>query len=421
MILLYWVKLNLEKKTLKIFRGILQFILKKSIKERGTSLLKQNNLLIFILTLGVFGILNTEMGVIGILPDIAEHFHISISKAGWLVSIFALVVAVSGPTMLILFSGINRKKVMLLVLGVFILGNIVSIFTTNFITLLIARIIRAFFHPIYCSMAFSVAAASVNKEESPRAVAKVFIGVSAGMVIGVPVSSYIASAVSLQMAMAFFAVVNAIAFIATILFVPSTSVNRLSYESQLSVLKKSITWLSIVTVILLNSAVFGVYSYLADYLKTVTNMSTNTISLMLFIYGVVNIIGNIVAGKLLTKNANKSVLSYPFVLGAVYILLFFTGQFTVPMAIITLIWGTLAGIGGNITQYWILSAASEAPDFANGLFLTSANLGTTIGAAVGGLFISEMGTPYVVLVGLLSLLLSVIFIFLRNYMYRSIK
>ncbi|WP_243296362.1 MFS transporter [Bacillus litorisediminis] len=384
-------------------------------------MLKQNNLLIFILTLGVFGILNTEMGVIGILPDIAEHFHISISKAGWLVSIFALVVAVSGPTMLILFSGINRKKVMLLVLGVFILGNIVSIFTTNFITLLIARIIRAFFHPIYCSMAFSVAAASVNKEESPRAVAKVFIGVSAGMVIGVPVSSYIASAVSLQMAMAFFAVVNAIAFIATILFVPSTSVNRLSYESQLSVLKKSITWLSIVTVILLNSAVFGVYSYLADYLKTVTNMSTNTISLMLFIYGVVNIIGNIVAGKLLTKNANKSVLSYPFVLGAVYILLFFTGQFTVPMAIITLIWGTLAGIGGNITQYWILSAASEAPDFANGLFLTSANLGTTIGAAVGGLFISEMGTPYVVLVGLLSLLLSVIFIFLRNYMYRSIK
>ncbi|WP_243356780.1 MFS transporter [Bacillus litorisediminis] len=384
-------------------------------------MLKQNNLLIFILTLGVFGILNTEMGVIGILPDIAEHFHISISKAGWLVSIFALVVAVSGPTMPILFSGINRKKVMLLVLGVFILGNIVSIFTTNFITLLIARIIPAFFHPIYCSMAFSVAAASVNKEESPRAVAKVFIGVSAGMVIGVPVSSYIASAVSLQMAMAFFAVVNAIAFIATILFVPSTSVNRLSYESQLSVLKKSITWLSIVTVILLNSAVFGVYSYLADYLKTVTNMSTNTISLMLFIYGVVNIIGNIVAGKLLTKNANKSVLSYPFVLGAVYILLFFTGQFTVPMAIITLIWGTLAGIGGNITQYWILSAASEAPDFANGLFLTSANLGTTIGAAVGGLFISEMGTPYVVLVGLLSLLLSVIFIFLRNYMYRPIK
>jgi predicted MFS family arabinose efflux permease len=245
------VRLNLEKKTLKIFKGISKFILKKSIKERGTSLRKHNNLLVLILTIGVFGILNTEMGVIGILPDIAEHFHISVSKAGWLVSLFALVVAVSGPTLPLLFSRINRKKVMLLVLGVFVLGNIVSTFTSNFTILLMARIIPAFFHPIYCSLAFSVAAASVRKEEAPKAVAKVFIGVSAGMVIGVPVASFIASAVSLQMALGFFAVVNAITFIATLLFVPSMPVEgRLSYGAQLSVLKKSITWLSIVTVIL---------------------------------------------------------------------------------------------------------------------------------------------------------------------------
>jgi MFS transporter, DHA1 family, inner membrane transport protein len=385
-------------------------------------LAKRNNLLIFILTIGVFGILNTEMGVIGILPAIADHFHINVSKAGMLVSLFALVVAVSGPTMPLLFSGINRKKVMLLVLGVFVLGNIVSIFTTNFTILLIARIIPAFFHPIYCSLAFSVAAASVSKEEAPKAVSKIFIGVSAGMVIGVPVSSFIASAVSLQMAMVFFAVVNAIAFIATLLYVPSIPVEeRLSYGAQLSVLKKSITWLSIVAVILLNSAVFGVYSYLAEYLKTVTNMSSNLISLMLFIYGGANIIGNIVAGKLLTHSAIKSVISFPFVLGAVYIILFFAGQFTLSMTIITLIWGVLAGIGGNINQYWILSSAPETPDFANGLFLTSANLGTTFGAAVGGLFISEMGTQYVMLVGILSLILGLLTILLRNYMYNPTK
>jgi MFS transporter, DHA1 family, inner membrane transport protein len=385
-------------------------------------LTKRNKLLIFILTIGVFGILNTEMGVIGILPDIADHFDVSVSKAGWLVSFFALVVAVSGPTMPLLFSGINRKKVMLLVLGVFVLGNIVSIFTSNFTILLLARIIPAFFHPIYCSLAFSVAAASVSKEEAPKAVSKVFIGVSAGMVVGVPVASFIASAISLQMAMVFFAAVNAVAFIATLLFVPSMPVKaRLAYGTQLSVLKKSITWLSIVTVILLNSAVFGVYSYLADYLKTVTNLSSNSISLLLFVFGGANIIGNIVAGKLLTKNAKQSVVSYPFVLGAVYILLFFTGQFTVPMAIITLFWGVLAGIGGNITQYWIMSAAPEAPDFANGLFLTAANLGTTFGAAVGGFIISDMGTQYVVLVGILSLILGLVTILLRNYMYSSTK
>ncbi|MBT2616353.1 MULTISPECIES: MFS transporter [unclassified Bacillus (in: firmicutes)] len=379
---------------------------------------KQNNLLIFILTIGVFGIINTEMGVIGILPTIADHFHVNISKAGLLVSLFALAVAVSGPTMPLLFSGMNRKKVMLLVLGVFVLGNIISIFTTNFTLALVARIVPAFFHPIYCSLAFTVAADSVSKEEAPKAVSKVFIGVSAGMVVGVPIVSFIANAVSVEMAMAFFAIVNTIVFLATLIFVPSMPVEeKLSYGAQLSVLKKSITWLSIVAVILLNSAVFGVYSYLTEYLKTVTNMSSNTISLMLLIYGGANIIGNIAAGKLLTKNANKSVVIFPFALGAVYIILFLFGQFTIPMAILTLIWGILAGIGGNINQYWIMSSAPESPDFANGLFLTAVNLGTTIGAAAGGLFISELGTQYVIFVGLLSLLLSSVMIFLRNYKF----
>ncbi|QWU13772.1 Predicted arabinose efflux permease, MFS family [Paenibacillus sophorae] len=377
---------------------------------------KRNNLLIFILTIGAFGIINTEMGVIGILPYIADHFHISISKAGWLVSLFALTVSITGPTMPLLFSGMNRKKAMLLVLGIFVLGNIGSIFTSNFAIAIVARVIPAIFHPIYFSAAFTMAANSVRKEEAPKAVSKVFIGVSAGMVLGVPIASFLASTVSFQLSMSFFAIVNAIVFIATLVFFPSMPVKeRLSYGAQLSVLKKPIAWLSIVAVILLNSAVFGVYSFLAEYLKTVTNASGQTISLMLVIFGGANIIGNIVAGKLLTKDAIKTVVSFPFALGVVYIILFLFGQFTLPMAIITLVWGILAGIGGNINQYWITSAAPEAPDFANGLFLSSVNLGTTFGTAVGGLFISELGTQYVVLVGLLSLVLGLAFIMLRNY------
>ncbi|MCM3768710.1 MFS transporter [Neobacillus niacini] len=384
--------------------------------------MKRNQLLIFILAVGVFGILNTEMGVIGILPDIADHFDISISKAGLLVSSFALVVAAAGPTMPLLFSGINRKKVMLLVLGVFVVGNVVAIFAPNFTVALIARAIPALFHPVYCSLAFTVAAASVSKEEAPKAVSKIFIGVSAGMVVGVPIASFIASAVSLQMAMTFFAVVNAVVFVGTLLFVPSMPVaEKLSYGTQLSVLKNSITWLSIVAVILLNAAVFGVYSYLADYLKNVTNLSSNLISILLFVYGAANIIGSIVAGKLLTKNAIKTVVIFPLVLGVVYILLFLFGQFSVPMMIMTLIWGILGGIGGNINQYWITSAASEAPDFANGLFLTAANLGTTFGAAIGGLFIAEMGIEYVVLVGILSLILGLAAVLLRNYRFIPIQ
>lgn len=379
---------------------------------------ERNHLLVYILTLGVFGILNTEMGVIGILPMIADHYHVSISTAGLIVSLFALAVAVSGPTMPLLFSGMNRRHVMLLVLGIFIVGNLVSAITSNFTVLLIARVVPAFFHPVYCSLAFTVAAASVRKEEASKAVAKVFVGVSAGMVLGVPVSSLIAATASLAYAMLFFAAVTTVAFIATLLFVPSMPVEeRLSYGTQLRVLRRTVTWLSIAGVIFLNGAVFGVYSYLAEFLKTVTKYGWNTISVMLFLYGSANIIGNMIAGKLLANHPLRTVKVFPFVLAAVYILLFILGQFSVPMAFLILIWGILGGIGVNITQYWVVSAAPEAPEFANGIYLASANLGTTIGASVCGLFISRISTQYVVLGGILFLILSIAVIYPRSSMY----
>lgn len=384
---------------------------------------KRNNLLILILTIGVFGILNTEMGVIGLMPSIADQFNVSIATAGLTVSCFAIAIAISGPTMPLLFSGIDRKKIMLLVLGVFTLGNIASIFISDFTTLLIVRIILGLFHPIYCSMAFSVAASSVKPEEAPKAVSKVFIGVSAGMVAGVPIASFIDSAFSYEMAMAFFAVITALMLIATLIFVPSMPVEeKQSYGEQLSILKKPILWLSIVAVILLNSSVFGVYSYIADYLETVTNMSPNSISVTLFIFGGANIIGNIISGKLLTQSPIKSILFFPLIMSVVYIILFFTGQFAVPMVMLTFIWGILAGgIMANINQFLIASSAPEAPDFANGLFISACNVGTTVGAAAGGLFISQMGTQYVLLVGILSLILGLLAILLRNYVMNPTK
>ncbi|MEH6953839.1 MFS transporter [Neobacillus drentensis] len=383
---------------------------------------KRNNLFIFILTLGVFGILNTEMGVVGILPLLAEHFHVSVSTAGLLVSFFALAVAISGPILPLLFSGINRKKVLLLVLGVFVLGNIVSIFAPNFTIALIARVIPAFLHPVYISIALTAAASSVSQEQAPKAVSKVILGVSAGMVIGVPITTFIANATSVENALIFFAIVNAIAFIATLLFVPSMPVKkRNSYGAQLSVLKKPILWLSIFAVIFINAAIFGVYTYLAEYLKTITKISGETISLMLVIFGVASLIGNLVGGTLLTKNAIKSVVSYPFALGAIYILVFLMGKLTAPMFIIILLWGILFAVGNNISQYWIASAVPEAPEFANGLFLAFGSLGITIGSAVGGLFISGMGIQYVLLVGALFLILSIVFILMRNTMYSSKK
>lgn len=366
-----------------------------------------NKKLIFILTVGVFSIINTEMGVVGILPMIAERYQVSISTAGLLVSMFALTVAVSGPTMPLLFSGFNRKRVMILVLGVFTVCNVISAFAQHFPVVLAARVLPAFFHPIYVSMALSVAGGSVEKEEAPKAVAKVMMGVSAGMVLGVPVVSYISGLTSLRIGMLFFAAVNGFVLLATIFFVPDLPVKeKMSYGSQVKVLNEPSVWISIAGVVLLNGSVFGVYSYLSEYMEKVTGLSAEWISILLLVYGLSNIIGNILAGRLLSSRPMGFITTFPFLLAAVYIVLFFLGYLSFIMAVLTFVWGVLAGAAANINQYWMTTAVPKAPDFANGLFLAATNLGTTAATTVCGFFLSGMGTPYLMIGGILFLLLA---------------
>ena len=315
---------------------------------------QNNNRLILILTFGVFGIFNTEMGIVGILPMIAEQFHIGIATAGWLISGFALVVAVAGPTMPLLCSRLNRKTLMLVAGGIFIISNLLSAFAPNFTVLMIARIIPAAFHPAYVSMALIEAGKSIKPEESAKAVAKVFTGVSAGMVLGVPVTNLIAAHSSFTVSMLFFAAINMIAFLLTVVFIPSMpATETVSYGAQLGVLKKPSMMLSIIIVIFLNGAIFGFYSYISDFMGRVTNIDASSISLILMFYGIANIVGNMIAGRVLTIDAKKSTFILPFALIAAYTGLFFTGRMTGATALCTVIIGALVGLNANVNQYLI--------------------------------------------------------------------
>lgn len=382
--------------------------------------MKNNNLIILILTIGVFGILNTEMGFIGLIPQIAERFGVSTSTAGWLVSIFAIGIAISGPIMPLLLSKLERKKVMIIVLLIFIISNIISVFTTSFTVLLIARVIPAIFHPVYIALAFSVASDSVNSKDAPKAVARVFIGVSSGMVVGVPIVNFLATQFNLSIALSFFALVNIIVLILTLIFIPKMPTKKsVTYGTQLSVLKRPLTWISILVSILFNAAIFGVYSYLTDYLNIVTEAPSHYVSIILFLYGISNILGNIIAGKLLTSIPQTAIFLLPFALIIIYVSMFGLGSFLIQMAIISIFWGTLAGISANITQYVITSSAPDAADLSNGIFLSAVNSGTTIGTFIGGIFITTLGSNYVIMVGILACVINILFILIRNKSFKK--
>lgn len=381
---------------------------------------KNHNVLILILAIGTFSILNTEVGIIGILPLIAEKFSVDITQAGLLVSLFALIIAGAGIIMPLLFSGFNRKKVMIAVLTIFSVCNLIAAFAPNFAVVLTARLIPAFFHPIYCSLAFVVAASLMDKKNVPQAISKVMMGVSAGIVIGIPVTSFIANTFSYQTAMLFFTLMNIIALVLTLIMIPSMPVKeKISYGNQLSVLKQSITWMSLFTVSAIGASLFAVYAYIAQYLQEISRISGENLSLALFLFGCASILGNFLAGKFLSRNAQKTATLYPVLFCILYMLVFILGEFSIAMIPVIFFWGMLNGIGNNIQQFWIMSAIPKAPDFANGLFISFGNLGTTIGTFAGGVILADIGTHYIIFGGIFFLVLTWISILMRNVIYMT--
>ena len=235
------------------------------------------------------------------------------------------------------------------------------------------------------------------------------------MVLGVPITSYIASEFSFSAAMVFFTVVNAAVLLATLFLIPSMPVKeRLSYGTQLGVLKKPVLWNSFLAALLMNAAMFGFYSYLSDYLITVTNVSFKVISILLFVYGMANIVGNIAAGKLLSQRPFATLKYVPIIMTMLYLALYGLGEFTLPTAIVILVLVIFAGIANNGNQFMVSTSATEAPDFANGLFLTAANLGTTLGTAICGVFITVWGTHSSPLGAVVFLIIGIISIVIRN-------
>ena len=149
-------------------------------------------------------------------------------------------------------------------------------------------------------------------------------------------------------------------------------------------------------------------------LITVTNVSFKVISILLFVYGMANIVGNIAAGKLLSQRPFATLKYVPIIMTMLYLALYGLGEFTLPTAIVILVLGIFAGIANNGNQFMVSTSATEAPDFANGLFLTAANLGTTLGTAICGVFITVWGTHSSPLGAVVFLIIGIISIVIRN-------
>lgn len=379
--------------------------------------MNREDLILYIMVLGTFGILSTEMGVVGILPQIAQYFNVSITQAGLFVSMFSLTIAIFAIFMPVIFSKYERKKTFLLVLTIFTVFTTIGAFVHDFNIALICRIIPAMFHPIYCSISMTVAAEIVEPEKTQSAVSKVIMGVSAGMIIGVPITTFIATNFGYQYAMLWFAIINLIVLILTLIFFPKIPGKEQSYLDQVSVAKTGVFIISVLGVIFLNAGLYTGYSYISEFLGTLTHIAGTYLSIVLFIYGVASIIGNWLGSRLLVKDARKLVLLSPIIISLILLGVFIACNNAIPTIIFMALWGLLAGIFNDISQYWMVSSAPQAPEFANGIFLSMGNVGVTLGTTLAGIVVAGIGIRYVMLFAILVLMLDLILLFTRTKRY----
>lgn len=138
--------------------------------------------------------------------------------------------------------------------------------------------------------------------------------------------------------------------------------------------------MAIITVSMIFAAMFSAFSYISDYLSGVTKINNNYISAMLILFGVCGFIGNFIFSHFLQKNVIQTTHYYPLIFGIVLLLVWWLGFSPLAMCLLTVFWGICHSSGLVVSQTWLMGEASEAPEFANSLYMSFSNLGITIGS-----------------------------------------
>ncbi|NGY75547.1 MFS transporter [Bacillus megaterium] len=337
---------------------------------------------IFILAVTTFVAGTVELVIAGILGMIAEDLHVSVGTVGQLVSIFSFVFAFGAPTLIALTSRIERRKLLLIAMLIFLGGNILSIFSMSFTALLIARVILAASCSIVVVVSVTMAANTVAAELRGRAIGIIFMGLSASLVLGVPLGTIIGENFGWRMTFLLVAVLSIISMLGIIKFLPKVSPQpTVSLLKQIATLKsKKIVSIHLISVLELTGH-FTVYTYFTPFLQTTMGLSTNMISIVLLIFGVAGIAGGWIGGWSSDKFGGARTILISLVLFAtsLFVLPYATGSI-ISLLIVVILYGALVWALSPAVQNYLAKAAPESSDIQLGLNTSFLHLGVALGS-----------------------------------------
>ena len=346
------------------------------------------------LAIGAFGIGTTEFSPMGLLPVIAKGVDVSIPTAGLLISAYAIGVMVGAPFMTLAFSRFGKRTALMLLMGIFTIGNLMSAMAPGYFTLLLARLVTSLNHGAFFGLGAVVAASVVPKEKQASAVAAMFMGLTIANIGGVPAATWVGQEIGWRMAFAGTALIGIAAIAALWVALPKGERGAMpDVKRELAVLTHPTVLVAMATTVMGAGAMFAVYTYVAPALAQLTGASDGFVTVGLVLIGIGFTIGNWLGGRLADWSLDGATKIFLALLSAI--------MFVLPLAMAThagaaiglLLWGGAAFAIVPPVQMRVMEAAAEAPGLASSINVGAFNLGNALGAATGAAVIS-LGFSY---------------------------
>ncbi|MDB5052811.1 MAG: transporter [Bacilli bacterium] len=380
-----------------------------------TKMTTQQKFLIFSLFFLTFVLGTSEYAIVGLLPDIASSFGISIATAGSLVSGFAIVFAIGTPILTSFFSRYNKYPLILTLSVLFIIGNVVSALSDFYSILFISRIVTGVMTGSLITAALTVCTSDhIPGTKKGKAVTITIAGFTVASVIGLPIGTFIGQMFGWHMTFWVTSLLGAVSFIVLSMAIPKDIGGvKSSLKSQARLFVNPRILLAFLIPALSTGATFTIYTYIIPILNKIASVPMRDVSFVLFAYGIVSVISNLLGGKIAAYNGIGK-LRFIFLLQAFILAsLWVTSSSTIGAIISILLMGLLVLIQVSSAHVYFLDLADkhipEAKDLAASLTPVSINVGITLGAFLGGIVETNFGLVHVSWVGaLLAVMASIV-------------